>query len=126
MRSKVKRLIIGAFASIVLLTGAVTITAEAQEVIVQPRQVIVYPPYGPFRYPIYEPYYYPSCWVVDPTGYQWSWGYKEGRDEGKDDADDGKPINPARHKDFYKSGSCAYRQAFVQGYYDAYWKKIRD
>jgi len=130
MRSKIKKLIIGAFAAIILLVGAATTTAQAQEVIIRPRRVIVYPTYDPYWYPIYDPYWYPVCYtrvcVVNPASYEWSWGYREGRDEGKDDAEDGKPINPAGHKDFYKSGSYAYRQAFIQGYYDGYWKKIRD
>jgi len=126
MRARVKKLIIGAFAAIILLTGAFTTTAGAQEVIIGRHQVIVYPTYDPSWYPVYDPYYYPRYWVVEPDSYLWKKGYKEGRHEGKHDAKHGIPIDPAGTEDFYKSSSYAYRQAFIQGYYDGYWKKIRD
>ncbi len=125
MISKVKKLIISAFASILLLTGALATTADAQgRHKRRPQPVIIYQPYYPFY--IYNPSYYPGYCVVTPGSHQWRWGYREGRDEGDDDADDGKPMNPAGDKDFYKSSSCSYRQAYIQGYYDAYWKEIRD
>ena len=131
MRQQLKKLIIGAFAAIILLAGALTTSATAQTFIIKRHRVIVYPPvvypiYQPIQYPVYEPVYYPRYWIVYPGGNDWSWGYREGRDEGKDDAEDGRMMNPTMHSDFYKSGSYSYRQAFIQGYYDGYLKKIRD
>lgn len=131
MGQKLKKLMIGAFAAIILLAGALTTSATAQTFIIKRHRVIVYPPvvypiYQPIQYPVYEPVYYPQNWVLYPVGNDWGWGYREGRDEGKDDAEDGRGMNPTMHKDFYKSGSYTYRQAFIQGYYDGYWKKIRD
>jgi|SRR5262249_31639633 len=131
MRQQLKKLIIGAFAAIILLAGALTTSATAQAFIIKRHRVIVYPPvvypiYQPIQYPVYEPVYYPRYWIVYPGGNDWSWGYREGRDEGKDDAEDGRMMNPTMHSDFYKSGSYSYRQAFIQGYYDGYLKKIRD
>ena len=130
MRQQLKKLIIGAFAAIILLAGALTTSATAQTFIIKRHRVIVYPPvvypiYQPIQYPVYEPVYYPRYWIVYPGGNDWSWGYREGRDEGKDDAEDGRMMNPTMHSDFYKSGSYSYRQAFIQGYYDGYLKKIR-
>jgi len=147
MRQKLKKLIISVFAAIILLAGAFTTSTTAQTFIIKRHRVIVYPPivtpiyqpiqypiyqpiqyptYQPIQYPVYEPVYYPRYWVVYPGGNDWGWGYREGRDEGKDDAKDGNVMNPTIHSDFYKSGSPTYRQAFIQGYYDGYWKKIRD
>ena len=101
------------------------VTPVYQPVVTPVYQPIQYPIYQPVQVPIYEPVYTPN-WVIYPGGGDWKWGYKEGRDEGKDDARDGRGINPTIHSDFYKSGSYTYRQAFIQGYYDGYWKKIRD
>jgi hypothetical protein len=147
MRQKLKKLMIGAFASIVLLAGAFTTSSTAQTFIIKRHRVIVFPPvvtpiyrpvyqpiqypvyqpvYQPIQYPVYQPVYYPNYWVVYPTGNDWDWGYREGRDEGKDDAEDGRIMNPTIHSDYYKSGSYTYRQAFIQGYYDGYLRKIRD
>jgi hypothetical protein len=139
MRQRLKKLIIGAFTAIILLAGALTSSATAQTFIIKRHRVIVYPPvvypvyqpvqypiYQPIQYPVYEPVYYPTNWVVYPVGSDWGWGYREGRDEGKDDAEDGRAMNPTMHNDFYKSGSYTYRQAFIQGYYDGYLRKIRD
>jgi hypothetical protein len=55
--------------------------------------------------------------MAGPLSYLQEKRYKEGRDEGKDDAEDGKPPNTTINKDFYKFFSPVYRQAFIQGYY---------
>jgi len=139
MSQKLKKLIISAFAAIILLAGAFTTSASAQTFIIKRHRVIVYPPvvypiyqpvqypvFQPIQYPVLQPVYYPTYGVVYPGDRDWRWGYKEGRDEGKDDAEDGRIMNPTIHSDYYKSDSYTYRQAFIQGYYDGYWKKIRD
>jgi hypothetical protein len=124
-----KKLIISVFVGLTLLPG-VSNTADAQHwrhwrepgriIIVQPYSPVYYPV---FEYPVYDPYLQP-IYVAEPYSYLQEKGYKEGRDEGKDDAEDGKPPNPTIHKDFYKSYSPIYRQAFIQGYYDEYRRKM--
>jgi hypothetical protein len=134
MRSTLKKLIMSLFAGVILLPGVSKITADAQYVywrrpvrviVVQPYSPVVRP-YYPVYYPVYYPYPLPTYGVVGPFPYLQEKGYKEGVDEGKDDAEDGRLPNPTIHKDFYKSYSPVYRQAFIQGYYDAYRRKIMD
>ena len=126
IRPTMKKLIMSVFAAVILLPGVSNIRADAQHrhwrrsgrvIIVQPYSPVFYPVY---EYPVYSPYSWPT-YVVEPFSY---WGYEEGRDEGEDDAEDGRPPNPTAHRDFYKSYSPIYRQAFIQGYYDAYRRKM--
>jgi hypothetical protein len=141
MRPTLKKLIMSLFAAVILLPGVSKVTADAQYVywrrpvrviIIQPYRPVVRPyypvvqPYYPVYYPAYDPYILPTYGVVEPFSYLQGKGYKEGVDEGKDDAEDGRLPNPTIHKDFYKSYSPVYRQAFIQGYYDAYRRKIID
>jgi hypothetical protein len=131
MKPKVKQLVIGAFAAIMLLSGVFATTAEAQHrVIRRPPRIIVYRPYNPFWYrrydPFWDPFYYPRYTVVDPIAYQREQGYKEGRDEGKEDAKKGRPANPTGHKDYLKSNSLAFREAFVQGYNERYREEMAE
>jgi hypothetical protein len=135
MRVAMKKLIMSALAALILLPGVAN-TVDAQHghwghrrhwresgriIIVQPYSPVYYPVY---EYPVYDPYLRPVYNVAEPFPYLQEKGYKEGRDEGKDDAEDGKPPNPTIHKDFYKSYSPIYRQAFIQGYYDEYRRKM--
>ena len=141
MRLTLKKLIMSLFAAVILLPGVSMVTADAQYVywrrpvrviIIQPYRPVVQPyypvvrPYYPVYYPVYDPYILPTYSVAEPFSYLQVKGYKEGVDEGKDDAEDGRLPNPTIHKDFYKSYSPVYRQAFIQGYYDAYRRKIID
>jgi hypothetical protein len=64
--------------------------------------------------------------VVDPVAYQREKGYREGRDEGKDDAKKDRPANAIGHKDYLKSDSIHFREAFVQGYNEGYQQKIAE
>ena len=134
MRLTLKKLIMSLFAAVILLPGVSKVTADAQYVywrrpvrviIIQPYRPVVRP-YYPVYYPAYDPYILPTYSVAEPFLYLQVKGYKEGVDEGKDDAEDGRLPNPTIHKDFYKSYSPVYRQAFIQGYYDAYRRKIID
>ena len=123
MKPKINQLAIGAFAAIMLLSGVFATTAEAQgrvRVIRRPPRVIFVRPYNPFWYrrydPFWDPFYSTRYRVEDPIAYQREQGYRDGRDEGKKDAKKGRPANPRGHKDYIKSNSLAYREAFVQGY----------
>ena len=125
MKSRVKQFVIGGFAAVMLLSGVFSSTAEAQgRVIRRPPRIIVYRPFNPFRYrrydPFWDPFYTSRYQVVDPIAYQREQGYSEGRHEGKDDAKKGRPFNPTGHKDYLKSNSLAYREAFVKGYNERY------
>jgi len=121
MKPKITQIVIGAFIAIMLLSGAFATTAEAQvRVIRRPHRVIVYRTYDPFWYRRYDPFYASRYMAVDPIAYQREQGYNEGRSEGKKDAKKGLPANPTGHKDYLKSNSLAYREAFVQGYNERY------
>ncbi|HKX31942.1 MAG TPA: hypothetical protein VJ302_29920 [Blastocatellia bacterium] len=134
--NRVKRLAMGAFAAIVLLAGVGVGTANAQGRRVQrphprPPRVIVYRPYyRPYFSPFYDPFWGPRWgWgptytVVDPIAYEREKGYKEGRDEGKDDAKKGRPSNPTGHKDYLKSDSFTFRESFVKGYNESYQERM--
>jgi len=127
MKPKITQIVIGAFTAIMLLSGAFATTAEAQvRVIRRPRQVIVYRTYNPFWYRRYDPFYASRYTVVDPIAYQREQGYNEGRSEGKKDAKKGLPANPTGHKDYLKSSSLAYREAFVQGYNERYREEMAE
>jgi hypothetical protein len=133
-----KRLLLTAFAGVMLFTGVGSITANAQGKAVRrphrpPKRIIVYRPYyRPYYHPFYDPFYDPfwgSYWgprytVVDPIAYQREQGYGEGRDEGKDDAKKGRLSNPTGHKDYLKSNSLTFREAFVRGYNEGYQERM--
>jgi hypothetical protein len=130
--NKAKHLLIGLFFVTMLLAGfGSTSTADAQNRrIHRPNRVIVYRHYNPFWYrrydPFYDPFYASRFRVVDPIAYQKERGFKEGKDEGKDDAKKGIPANATGHKDYIKSSSVHFRDAFVQGYEVGYREKIAD
>src|SRR5262245_7495400 len=131
MKPKIKRIVIGAFAVIMLLSSAIVTTTDAQtRVIRRPPRVIVYRPYTPFWYrrydPFWDPFYSSRYTVVDPIAYQRQQGYSEGRDEGKKDAKKGRPSNPTGNKDYLKSSSLAYREAFVQGYNERFREEMAE
>jgi hypothetical protein len=52
--------------------------------------------------------------------------YREGKEEGKDDAKKGRPANATGHKDYVKSNSIHFREAFIQGYEVGYREKLAD
>lgn len=133
--TRMKQLIFGAVAAAILVPAISTNTAEAQTWVARkPRPVVVYRTYNPFRYRYYNPFYSPfydpfwgSSWnyqTVDPIAYQKERGYSEGRDEGKEDAKKGRPANATGHKDYLKSNSLAFREAFVQGYNERYHEEV--
>jgi hypothetical protein len=131
MKSRIKQLVISAFAATMLLPGAFATRAEAQDRIVRrPPRVIVVRPYNPFWYrrydPFWDPFYSTHYRVVDPIAYQREQGYRDGRDEGKKDAKKGRPANPTGHKDYIKSNSLAYRETFVQGYNERFREEIAE
>jgi len=133
MKSKINQLAIGAFAAITLLSGVFATTAEAQgrvRVIRRPPRVIFVRPYNPFWYrrydPFWDPFYFTRYRVEDPIAYQRELGYRDGRDEGKKDAKKGRPANPRGHKDYIKSNSLAYREAFVQGYNERFREEMAE
>ena len=123
MRLTLKKLIMSLFAAVILLPGVSKITADAQYIYwrrpvriieVQPYYPVVRP-YYPVYYPVYDPYLLPTYGVVGPFPYLQEKGYKEGVDEGKDDAEDGRLPNPTIHKDFYKSYSPVYLKRLYKG-----------
>jgi hypothetical protein len=131
MKPRIKQSVIGAFAAIMLLSCVFATTAEAQHrVRRRPPRVIFVRPYNPFWYrrydPFWDPFYSTRYRVVDPIAYQREQGYRDGRDEGKEDAKKGRPANPRGRKDYLKSNSLAYREAFIQGYNERFREEIAE
>jgi hypothetical protein len=128
--SKVKKLIVGLSLGIMLVVGLGATTAEAQRRRGHRPPRVVYRVYDPFWYRRYDPfwdsYYYPRYQVVDPIAYQREKGFKEGKDEGEEDAKKGRGFNARGHKDYLKSDSTHFREAFVQGYEAGYREEIAD
>lgn len=133
--NQTKIIFMGLSLVLTLLAGIGLTTAEAQRRrgYHRPPPVIVYRYYSPFSYPYsyryYDPFwepFYPRYQVVNPIAYQREKGYKEGRDEGKEDAKKDRPANARGHKDYLKSSSITFREAFVQGYNDGYREKINE
>ena len=127
--NKSKKLIIGLFLVMMFLVGLAPLTADAQSRHRhRPSRIIVYR--NPFWYRHYDPFwnsfYSPTYRVVDPIAYERERGYREGRDEGKDDAKKGRPANATGHKDYRKSDSLYFRNAFIQGYNEGYREKLAD
>ena len=108
-----------------LVVGALAAPAQAQgRVVRSPRVVVVRRPFfGPRFYgPGWGwgyPYYGYSYWE-DPIAYEKEMGYRDGLNKGKDDAKHERADDPNSHKSYRNSNSLAYRQAFLQGYNDAY------
>jgi hypothetical protein len=130
--NKIKRLLAVVSLVIMLFVGIGSATANAQRkrVVRRPARVIVYRAYNPFWYryydPFWDPFYYPRYQAVDPIAYQRESGYREGRDEGKEDAKRGRLANATRNEDYLKSDSIHFREAFVQGYNAGYREKLAD
>ena len=132
--NKAKSLMMIFLAVVMLLAGIGSTTANAQgrriKVVQRPQQVIIYRTYNPFWYSYYDPFwsshYYPQYVVVDPIAYQKELGYSEGKDEGEKDAKKGRPANATGHKDYIKSDSQAFREAFIEGYNKGYKEEIAD
>ena len=92
-------------------------------VVVRPR-VFVYPRtfyprsywwgFGPsYYYYYYYPYYY-SNRVTEGQG------YKDGLDDGKNDAKHNKGYDPYRHGDYKKGQSSGYLDGYLRGYADGF------
>ncbi len=128
--NKLKSLITGSLAAVLLLIGIGATTADAQgrRGWHGPGRVVIVRPYNPYWYGrSYDPFWGPSYYrSVDPIAYQRERGYSEGKGEGKDDAKDGRDADPTATKDYLKSDSQAFRQAFIQGYQDGYQEKMDD
>src|SRR5215207_7121022 len=117
----------GLLLMVTFMVGVGSTTAEAQtrRGVRRPARVIVYRPYyNPFWYRRYDPfwdsYYYPRTVVVDPIAYAREQGFREGKDEGEEDAKKGRPANSKGHEDYLKSNSVTFREAFVKGYEEGY------
>ena len=128
--NKAKQILLGGLAAFVLFTGVFATTAQAQ-VRRHPRPhrpVVIYRPYyyDPFYDPFWGPTWGTSYQTVDPIAYQREQGYSKGRSKGKEDAKKGLAANPTGQKDYLKSNSLAYREAFVLGYNERYREKIRE
>jgi hypothetical protein len=129
--NKVKGFITGIFLVAMLIgpVGATTADAQTRRRGHRPPRIIVYRSYDPFWHWRYDPFwnpYYSRYSVVDPVAYQRERGFSEGKDEGKDDAKKGRPANATGHKDYLKSDSIHFREAFIQGYNAGYEEKIAD
>jgi hypothetical protein len=129
--NKIKRLIIGVFLMATLMAGIGATTANAQNRRRghRPPRVIVHRHYDPFwhwRYdPFWDPFYSSRYRRVDPVAYQREQGFREGKEEGKDDARKGMPANATGHKEYQKSDSIHFREAFIKGYNAGYGEKVR-
>lgn len=132
--NRAKRLILLTFVAVMLTAGAGLTAANAQDkTVCRPQRVIVYRPYYRYYRPFYDPFYdpfwgpsWPSYRMVDPIAYQREQGYSDGRSKGKEDAKKGRPANPTGQKNYLKSNSLTYREAFVAGYNDRYREKIKE
>lgn len=131
--NKVESLFMGFFLMVIFVAGFGTTTAEAQtrRGVRRPARIIVYRPYyNPFWYRRYDPfwdsYYYPRVVVTDPVAYQREQGYREGKDEGEEEAKKGRPSNPKGHEDYLRSDSLNFREAFVQGYDAGYGEEVAE
>lgn len=124
--NRIKSLTLGFFFLFALAAFVAPATAEAQTRRGgrRPGRVIVYRPfYNPFWYRRYDPFwdsYYPRTVVVDPVAYQQELGYREGKNEGEEDAEKGRPSNSTGHEDYLDSDSMAFRAGFVKGYEAGY------
>jgi hypothetical protein len=112
----------GALVAVTFLIGVGTTTADAHgRGIRRPHRVVFFRPYRPFGWPYWERTYR----VVDPISSLKEEGYSDGRSRGKDDAKEGRESDPENHKQFNKSNSLAYREAFLLGYADGYRKQMK-
>ena len=115
---RIKGLLAGLFAAVMLLVSIGSTAAQAQG-----RRIYIYRYPRPFYHRMYDPFWGPwdrTVTVVDPIAEQRESGYSDGHKRGKDDAKHHKPNDPTRHKHYNQSNSLAYRQAFLQGYAEGY------
>lgn len=129
--SGMKKVVVGAVAAGALISGPLLTSARAQGARRhRPHPVIIYRYHNPFWYrrydPFWNPYWGPSTYTVDPIAYQREQGYSKGRSKGKEDAKKGRPANATGQKDYLKSNSLAYREAFVQGYNERFQEELAE
>jgi hypothetical protein len=125
-----KKMIVAMSLVIMLLAGigSATVYAQGKKGGRKPPRVIYYRYYDPFWHrhydPFWSPFYYNRYRVVDPIAYQREQGFREGKDEGEEDAEKGRPSNARGHEDYVESDSIHFREAFVQGYNEGYREEI--
>jgi hypothetical protein len=130
--NKIKKLFMGLLLVALFLTGISSTTVNAQEKKGHKNsRVVIYQTYNPYWHtyyydPFWDPSYYGTYRVVNPVAYEREQGYSEGKHEGKKDAKKDRQPNPTGHKDYLKSDSMTFRNAFVQGYNDGYQEEIAD
>jgi hypothetical protein len=107
-----------------LLFGVVAIaseTAEAQRrgrVIIRHRPRVVYVAPRPFyRRPFFG---YNRFYVVPQTHVTEGQGYRDGLNDGEDDAEEGKGYTPYSHNSYKNAQSDAYISGFLRGYAEGY------
>lgn len=133
--NRLNKTILGLAVVIMLVIGVGSIPANAQgkRVVRRPNRVIVYRNYNPYWYrydpfynPFWDPFYSRTYRVVDPIAYQKEKGFKEGKDEGEEDAEKGRPANATGHKDYIKSDSIHFREQFIKGYEAGYREEVAE
>jgi hypothetical protein len=99
-------------------------TAEAQyrsrgRIVVRPR-VFVYPRtfYPRTYYP--RSYYYNRVYIPPTTHVTESQGFRDGLNDGRDDAEEGKGYRPESHNSFRNAQTSAYLDGFRRGYDEGY------
>ena len=113
----IKGLVMGLLVAVVFFISAGSTTANAQgRRYCGHRRVVFYRHFDPF-------WDFRTYRVVDPIATLQEQGYSDGRNRGKDDARDGRGNNPYDQKQYYKSNSLAYREAFLKGYAEGYRKQ---
>ena len=119
--NNVKSLLTGLFVLTLLFVGIGSTTAAAQGR--RNGRVVIVRHYNPFWHRHYDPFwspYYGRVTVSDPIAANRERGYEEGQDQGKKDAKKGQPADPKGQKEYRKSKSLAFREAFLRGYEDGY------
>lgn len=121
---RISKLTMSSLIGLFLMSGVFASTALAKpKVVVKRRPVVVVHTGRPFVWHRrFDPFWVPSVTyrVVDSNFDDRHEGYDEGRSQGKKDAKKGNDFDPKGNKEYFKSDSFAYRQAYLRGYEDGY------
>lgn len=134
MRTKmINRIALSSFAAVMMVTGIFVTTANAQGGRRHGARIVIVPNPNPFwhrRFDRFDRFNRFDRWDGLRRDYyrkhQAQEGFKEGLEQGENDAEKGRRFNPRDQREYFKATSHTFRRAFVRGYYLGYRNEISD
>ena len=122
--NRISKVTMSSLVGLFLMSGVFASTASAKpKVVFRTRPVVViHTQPRPYWHRRFDPVWVPSVTYrsFDSFSDHREEGFDDGLSQGKKDAKKGSEFDPRGSKDYLKSNSFAYREAFVRGYRHGY------